>query len=378
AFGSTRVMATCGHGAQAVALASVLCVKNEINTKEILLPQYLPELQNQLNLTGQSIPGKAIDYNQLSVEKPTIKVSSTYELSEMSFDGGWTGLKNGFAQLLPFTAHQKYSFKILIKAKKQSIIIIQLRKSSKLGNYTPDVELESIEIPVSTGEQFLNFSFESTFETEQYAFLTILSNDDVKVKTSEQRLTGTLSLFQKKNIAVSNYGSQLPPTGIGVDSFEFWTPKRRPEGKNLAFHVTPAIKLFDQDNICNGYVRPYLKSNAWAASLKDNSPEILLSWNTTQKINKIRLFFDTDYDHPMESVQMGHPEDIIPFCIQNYSIYDKEDKLLYEKKGNYQTINDAEFESVIECTELKIRLEHPSKDVPAALFEIICLNDNPN
>ena len=375
AFGSTRVMATCGHGAQAVALASVLCLKNGINTKELLHQQYLPELQNQLNLIGQSIPGKAINYNQLSVDKPLIKVSSTYELSEMSFDGEWAGLKKGFAQLLPFKANQKYSFKILVEAEKESVLTLQLRKSSKLGNYTPDVELESEEIPVSIGEQFLNFSFESTFETEQYAFLTILTNDDVKIMTSEQRLTGTMSLFQKKNIAVSNYGAQLPPEGIGVDSFEFWTPKRRPDGKNLAFHVKPAIELFEKDNICNGYVRPYLKSNAWAASLKDNSPEIILSWNSPQKIKKIRLFFDTDYDHPMESVQMGHPEDIIPFCVQNYSIYDMDDNLLFEKTGNYQTINNVEFQSEIECTQLKIKLEHPLKNVPAALFEIICLNN---
>ncbi len=375
AFGSTRVMATCGLGAQAVALASVLCSKNDLKTKEILNDQNLSELQNQLNINGQSIPGKAIDYKQLSVDKPSLKVSSTFELSEMPFDGEWAGLKNGFAQLLSFKANEKYSFKILVEAENESVLTIQLRKSSKLGNYTPDVQLETEEIPVTTGEQFLSFSFESTFETEQYGFLTILPNEDVNIMTSEQRLTGTMSLFQKKNKAVSNTGEQIPPEGIGVDSFELWTPKRRPDGKNLAFHVSPAIELFAKANICNGYVRPYLKSNAWAASLKDNSPEITLSWDTTQKIKKIRLFFDTDYDHPMESVQFGHPEDVIPFCVQDYSVYDKNDNLLYEKKGNYQTINDVEFESEIECDELIIKLEHPSKGVPAALFEIICLNN---
>lgn len=378
AFGSTRVMATCGHGAQAVALAAKMCIEKELNTKDILKAENLAELQNQLNLIGQSIPGKTIDYKQLSVDKPTIKVSSTFELNEIPFDGEWAGLKKGFAQLLPFRANQKYSFKILVEAEKESVLTIQLRKSSKLGNYTPDVELESKEIPVSVGEQYLNFSFESTFEIEQYAFLTILSNDYVKVMTSEQRLTGTMSLFQKKNIAVSNYGAQLPPGGIGVDSFELWTPKRRPDGKNLAFQVSPSIELFDKNNIGNGYVRPYLKSNAWAASLKDNSPEITLSWNTPQKIKKIRLFFDTDYDHPMESVQMGHPEDIIPFCVQNYSIYGKDDNLLFKKTGNYQTINEVEFESEIDCTELTIRMEHPSKEVPAALFDIVCLNNSSN
>jgi hypothetical protein len=375
AFGSTRVMATCGHGAQAVALASVLCVKNSLTTKDILNQHNLTELQNQLSINGQSIPGKAIDYKQLSVEKPSVKVSSTFELSELPFDGKWSDINEGFAQMFPFKANQKYSFKLLVEAEKESTMTIQLRKSSKLGNYTPDIELETKEIPVTIGEQFLSFSFESSFEIEQYGFLIILPNENVRVMSSEQRLTGILSLFQKKNKAVSNYGVQAPPEGIGVDSFELWTPKRRPNGQNLAFQVSPAIELFTKDNICNGYVRPYIKSNAWVASLKDNSPEITLSWDTPQKINKIRLFFDTDYDHPMESVQMGHPEDVIPFCVRNYGIYKKDGTLLYEKEGNYQTINDVEFESEIECKELIIKLEHPSKEVPAALFEIICLNN---
>jgi hypothetical protein len=356
----------------------VMCVEKGIAVKDILEPVHLNQLQNRLNVTGQSIPGKPIDYSLFSIEKPKVSVSSTFELNEMPFDGEWANLDEGFAQLLPLTAKTNYNFRILLESEKASKITVQFRKSSRPGNYTPDVLCKSDEIPVSNGEQFLNFPLDKCLENDEYVFLIILPNVDVKVMTSERRLTGTVSLFQKENKAVSNKGEQLPPEGTGVESFEFWTPKRRPEGKNLAFIVSPSIKLFDKEYINNGYVRPYLKSNAWAASFEDQIPEIRLNWDTPQKINKIRLFFDTDYDHPMESAQFGHPEDIIPFCVQNYSVFDGENKLLYEKTGNYQTINDVIFESEIECSELKIKLEHPSKDVPAALFEIICLNNHSN
>ncbi len=372
AFGSTRVMATSAHGAQAVGLAAVMCVEKSLTTKDILEPDHLSQLQNQLNITGQSIPGKPIDYSILPVEKPKVSVSSTFVLDEMPFDGEWAGLVEGFAQLLPLKSNKNYNFKILVESEKASKITVQFRKSSKSGNYTPDIILEVHEIPVSTGEQFLNFSMDKCLEKDEYAFLTILPNADVGVMTSERRLTGTISLFRKKNKEVSNYGEQLPPEGIGVESFEFWTPKRRPDGKNLAFSVSPPIELFDKEYINNGCVRPYLKSNAWAAGLTDLNPELRLSWGRPQMINKIRLFFDTDYDHPMESVQYGHPEDIIPFCVQDYSIYDKNENLLYEKTGNYQTINDVEFEPAIKCTELKIKPKHPSKDIPATMFEILC------
>jgi hypothetical protein len=375
AFGSTRVMATSAHGAQAVALAAVLCSENRLSTKDILAQQHMSKLQNQLNIHGQSIPGKAINYSLLNVEKPSVSVSSTFILDEMPFDGQWAGLKEGFAQLLPLKANQKYSFRLLVESDKESRITVQFRKSSKTGNYTPDVILQAEEISVTTGKEYLKISMDKCLEEDEYAFLTILPHEQVKVMTSERRLSGTLSLFRKKNKAVSNYGEQLPPDGIGVESFEFWTPKRRPDGKNLAFSVSPSIELYDKEYINNGYVRPYLKSNAWAAGLTDPNPEIRLSWERPQKINKIRLFFDTDYDHPMESVQFGHPEDIIPFCVRDYSIYDKDDNLLYEKTGNYMTINEVEFESELECDELIIRMEHPSKVIPAALFESICLNN---
>ena len=373
AFGSTRVMATCGHGAQAVGMAAAMCVNRRLSTEEILQKEHLSSLQNQLNMNGQSIPGLPIEHERLSVSKPEISVSSTAVLGGLPFDGAWESLTEGIAQLLPLKANQKYSFNIQVAADTDTKLLVQLRRSDRMGNYTPDVVMESQEIQVAKGEQQFTVSFGAELDADQYAFVMILPNEQARVKTSKRRLTGTMSLFQKMNKAVSNNGAQTPPEGIGVDAFEFWTPKRRPDGPNMAFEMTPAIELFAAENLTNGFVRPTVRSNAWAAGLNDPTPEITLKWNSPQEIKGLRLFFDTDYDHPMENVQMGHPEEIIPFCVQNYSVFDNHENLLFEKKGNYQTINNVVFETAIECDELKIKLEHPSSTVPAALFEILCI-----
>ncbi|MFH6991714.1 FAD-dependent oxidoreductase [Flavobacterium sp. FlaQc-48] len=389
AFGSTRVMATCAHAAQAAGQAAVICFENNLVTREILQPQYLGQVQNKLNLNGQSIKGKAIDFTELNVQRPSIEVSSTYEFAEMPFNGQWTDLNQGFIQVLPLNANTKYKFKFLVMSPEQTTLEVQLVKSSKLGNYSPDTIIEALEItvPASQGatqtahldklsySNYINFSFENTIDTDQYVFLKFLPNEKVKILTSEKRITGTLSLIQKVNKAVSNNGIQQPPEGSGFDTFEFWTPERRPNGRNLAFSVSPPIALFKKEHINNGFVRPYLKSNAWAASLEDTAPEVKLMWDSPQRINRIRLFFDTDYDHPMENLLMGHPENIIPFCIQNYKVFDQDDQLVYEKTGNYQTINDIKLQSEKEFLELKFKFEHPSAHVPAALFEIVCFNE---
>jgi hypothetical protein len=69
-------------------------------------------------------------------------------------------------------------------------------------------------------------------------------------------VTGILSVFNHSNPAVSNYGRQEPPAGIGVEAFEFWTPKRRPEGLNFALTIQPALSAFGAENLRNGVDRP--------------------------------------------------------------------------------------------------------------------------
>lgn len=84
------------------------------------------------------------------------------------------------------------------------------------------------------------------------------------------------------------------------------------------------------------------------------------------------LFFDTDFDQPMETVQMTHPENKMPFCVEKYKIYDGENRLIYEKTDNHQSINEFVFPEKLVTDEIKIVLEHPSEMIPAALFAVKC------
>ncbi|MEP4534681.1 MAG: FAD-dependent oxidoreductase [Cyclobacteriaceae bacterium] len=399
AFGSTRVMATCAHGAQAVAEAAALAIEKKVSPNRLEEAGLIPELQNRLNINGQGIPAKPIDFDAIGVEKPIIEASSNFHISHLPFDSEWETLAEGFAQLLPLKAQTSYSFEFMVKAEEETEIVVELRSSSKKGNYTPDVVVQSKKVRVSCSkgqivesgvagaeyfpvdgpdnlqEQVVSVSFDQVLNEDDYAFFTILPNDKVEVMTSQTRLTGTLANFKKINKAVSNNGYQAAPDGSGFDSFEFWTPKRRPEGRNLAFKCSPPINISDIEHLSNGYLRPYLRSNAWIADSSDNSPELRVKWKSSQEISRIRLYFDTDYDHPLENVLMSHPESVIPFCVRNYRILDQDNNLIFEKKDNYQTINDVRFEDPIKASELIFKFDHPSNRVPAAVFELAFFND---
>ncbi|MDO6492700.1 MULTISPECIES: FAD-dependent oxidoreductase [unclassified Cellulophaga] len=373
AFGSTRVMATTGFCAQAVGMAAHMCVTNNILPKHILEDNYLKVLQNKLNIAGQSIPNIPLEKNSNLVNSAKVTASSVLELNTILFDGEWLSLKTAAAQLLPLQANTAYEFVVEVNTEEDTVLEVQLRSSENIKNYTPDLILETHKFQLKKGEQKVTISFKSTFKVNQYAFVTFLKNDKISLKNSNKRFTGVLSVFNGTNKAVSNTGKQTPPLDLGVDTFEFWIPQRRPEGKNIAMTISPAIKAFNVENSSNGYVRPWGGTNAWVASLKDNKPTININWGKEVEVKEIKLFFDTDYDHPMESTLMGHPEDVIPFCVRNYKIKDQNGKVLADKKNNYQTINSIHFKSPIKITELVIEVMHPSKDVPASIFEILCM-----
>ncbi|HUP11579.1 MAG TPA: hypothetical protein VM187_05195 [Niastella sp.] len=187
-----------------------------------------------------------------------------------------------------------------------------------------------------------------------------------------QNSKGLLSVFNTINKAVSNYGKQTPPEDIGMDAFEFWCPQRRPEGHNIASKYLSGLPCFKAGNIANGIDRPVNTPNAWVADWNDPKPQLTISWQQPQTIDAIDLFFDTDYDHPMESVLIQHPETTMPFCIKNYRIKDDAGNIIAEKKDNYQTRNRIALSKPVQTTQLIIEVKHPSAEVPAAVFAVRC------
>lgn len=372
AFGSTRVMATTGFCAQAVGMAAAICTEKQLKPADILNNNEIKNLQNKLNIEGQSIPDIPINAETNLLNEARVEASSELQLAQIPFDGKWFPLQISAAQLLPLKANEKYQFKVAVKAEKATTLHVELRTSEKSKNYTPEVVLETQTFNLEAGEQTITISFSNGMPQNQYGFVTFLSNESVSLKTSKKRYSGILSVFNGVNKAVSNNGKQVPPPNIGVDEFEFWTPHRRPEGENIAMAIEPAIQAFNSENLGNGYVRPWGQVNAWVANLNDEKPTLKVTWQAAKEISEIKLFLDPDYDHPLESTLMGHPEEVVPFMLKNYVIKDLEGNTLQTVKGNYQAINTLKFNEPLKLKGFIIEAEHPSKDVPAAIFEIFC------
>lgn len=375
AFGSSRVMATNAHGAQAVAMAAVLCREKEFLPADLYKKDLIQQLQQRLLKRGQFIPGLVLKDERDLVQQAMITASSELHLAEIPEDGALKTLEYSSAQMLPLQNGKVPLLIIHTQSEQDTVLKIALQVSSKPGNYTPDVLLEEKEVKIVPGRNCIRLSFESLLVNTQYAFLVVRKNPVVKLHYSLKRITGILSVFNQVNEAVSNFGIQTPAGDIGIDTFEFWCPQRRPEGHNIALKIEPPLACFGVENIRNGISRPTRRPNAWVADLTDPEPWLKLEWTEKKNIRTITLKFDTDFDHPMESVLMGHPENVMPFCVRKYKIYDDAHRLVYQHEDNHQSINTITFPESVWTRYLTIELEHPSSEVSAALFEILCYED---
>lgn len=372
AFASTRVMATSAYVSQAAGVAAAVCKEKGILPADIISKGFLPVLQQRLLRTGQHIPGLALKDNEDLVQSATITASSELVLRELAGKPLLKPLNLSVAQMLPLPEGKVAPFIFHADAAGNTELEVELRISSRPGNHTPDITLAKQTIAVHTGRNCMHLQFDVSLEKAAYTFVVFMKNPLVELYFTEKRLTGILSVFNSENKAVSNYGKQTPPEDIGMEEFEFWCPQRRPEGHNIAVKYEAGIDLFKAENIRNGIDRPVSSPNAWVADWNDPSPQLTLTWNEPREVHHIDLFFDADYDHPMETVLISHPETVMPFCVRHYRIKDAAGNIIAEKKDNYQTHNRIPLQQPVITNSLTIEVEHPSENVPAALFAVRC------
>lgn len=368
AFGSTRVMATCAHSAQAVGLAAA--------QRKLPAQVDVRQLQQDLLRAGQFIPGISLNDSTDLARAATISASSELKLSELKPNGETMPLNQPWAMMLPVQAGAMPKFVVTLDVSQPTTLRAELRVSSRSVNHTPDMTLKPLALPLNGGKrQMIALDFNAKIDRSRYAFVCLFPDSNVSIHLSDQRVTGVLSVTHNANKAVAKSATQSPPTGIGVDTFEFWTPQRRPRGKNFALQIVPPITVFGATNLTNGIARPTNQPNAWVADFAEASPSVTLRWAVPQTVGRIELSFDADFDHPMESVLMGHPENVMSFCVRRYRILDETGAVIAQCDDNHQTRNTILLEKPVSTRVLTIQMEQSAGHAPAALFEVRCYEE---
>ncbi len=370
AFGSTRVMLTCAYTAQATAIALAYASREALSLCELLSPKSIGQIQLHAQRQGQHIPHLPFLDSEDKTLEAELSATSSYRLQSFPADGPGQKLDHSIGMLLPFQEGPVPAFQLQVEAEKATTLTLQLRFSEKTGNTTPDAILEEIKVSLEAGSQTIQVEFSKVFPRQDYGFICFLRNPAVTLADSHTRITGVLSVSNSKNPHVSNSGAQVPEKDIGVESFEFWCPQRRPEGRNLALQFEKPVTTFRPELLRSGYERPFITPNAWAADLSDPEPALTLSWKQPLTLSRIVIALDTDFDHPMESVLWSHPENCSPFCVRDLEVFDDAAQVVASTSDNHQTYIQFVFDQPIQTTTLTFKPKHPAKNILAALFAV--------
>ena len=369
AFGSSRVMATCAAGGQAVGIAAALCRERLLVPRDLSSGEGLRDLQLRLDRIGQFLPGiETADPADLTTTA-TLTASSRLKLGELPACDDWQTLDSGWAMLLPLPAGPCPVFGFEISAAQPGSQRIELLRATKPGNFTPDELLETIDVAIPAGASHLEARFSVPIDREGYHFIKLAENPANRVRLSDARLTGILAVTSTCNKAVAASNIQSPPEDIGIDTFEFWLPARRPGGRNLAMTLDPPLDVFAPANVTHGPARPAQMPNAWVADPSDPLPELTLTWPTPVPIRRVIVEFDPDWDHAMESVLMTHPEEVVPFMIRDFDLLDFDGHLLAEIRDHHSAHFDHCFPEAVETSRLTLRI-HATHGAPAAVFRV--------
>jgi hypothetical protein len=217
--------------------------------------------------------------------------------------------------------------------------------------------------------------FGVSLDRARYVFICVMPVAGLSLVLSDLRLTGVLSVRHGANKKVAKGAVQSPVGDVGVDTFEFWIPERRPGGQNFAITFDPPLAAFAPASTLSGPSRPTTQTNAWVPALADPAPALTLSWPTPQTIRTVELAFDTDFDHAMESVQWGHPERRMPLCVKHYRLRDESGRVLAEVADNHQTRNVIRFDTAVVTDRLVVELVPQPGQAPAAVFQVRCYAD---
>ncbi|WP_455383408.1 FAD-dependent oxidoreductase [Salinispira pacifica] len=367
AFGSTRVMATCAHGAQAVGAAASICLKQGIGPAAVGRKPHVGELQRLLAEHGQYIPGYRLKSDGDLARSANVSASGSLVLGRLPASRDIRiDLDFDRAQMLPVPAGPVSDIAFVVDVARSCFLEVELRATSKPGNFTPDRILESLRLSLGPGErQLLKVSFTTEIEADQYLFVCFRRNDSVRFHAHDGRITGLLALRHS--------GDQDPPGDAGIDGFELWTPDRRPDGHLFAFSIEGSpVRAFEPTNVVNGFQRPTFAPNAWVAPLDKDRSELQLTWEREVDLSEIVLVFDTDFDNAMETVLRGHPDRAMPCCVRDYELLSDGGEVIYRGSDNHQSINRIRLSSPCSTLSLTFRAHSTWGDAPPALFEIRC------
>ncbi|CCJ89771.1 FIG00554815: hypothetical protein [Cronobacter turicensis 564] len=361
AFGSARVMCTCGLLGEVVGRAAALCHQQALTPRQLAARERIAELQQHLQATGCYIPRQRLDDPARGAR---LRVSSEYQLTELAPNGEWESLSARTALLLPLRAGQPLpTLHFTLRAGAPQRLRVQLLTSHKPGNYTPERWLDECELEVHDTAPY-RVALRHTAEQDSYVFIVFDRCEAIEMALSAQPLPGVMMVFNSLNARVAKRSRQVAEGDFGVDEFDFWLPRRRPHQIMPALRLDAPLRCYPPENLLNGRLRPEQQANAWVPAADDSQPTVEWHWTQPHAFGALTLIFDNDFDNAMETVQMGHDCAVTPHCVTHYRLW-VDETLLAEVTDNHHAVCEHRLDAPRKASVIRLEIVSTAGALPA-------------
>lgn len=347
AFSSTRVMDTCGLIGQVVGEAAAYCSMKEIST-HTLATKHMTQLQQNLLKNDMTIFGIHNQEEEDLARIANITASGTRKIENMQMDGTFAMKDNTFF-ICPKGADTKY-LEIAVGCSKDTQLEIDMYESKLPSRFLNTNPVLSQNMKVKKGQSLVQINV-TQVSNDSFAKIVIHKNDDVRIMTSEQSMTGYLAGYQDSPL-----------------------------------YVNPCVAsqggIYQSNHTINGINRLYGQTNLWISdSLNKESQWLQYEWDNKKTLNQIRITFNPDLSKELPSsvgkIYNTHHgftkrEKEARELVKDYEVQayvNQEWKVIASIRDNYQRLCVLNMENIV-TDKIKIVFQETYGSPYAEVFEV--------
>ena len=332
AFGSSRVMATCAVGGEAVGTAASLAIDLGVSPRE-LATENAERLRQLLLAQDASVIGVR-NYDPLDLAR-SARVNASSELRSLdaadpcSDRGGSGGIEGtGGGQLFPLEHDlgilvpvdpELRRVRMLVVTDRDTTLQASLYSTGARQNAVPvdRVDAASVRVEASTCARWVDLPLEWTPRVGENAVIVLHRNPGVHMLLTDRPAPGVLLLSHRPE----NDGD----VNVSFDEADLlvqW-PAHILRGRGPRLQVHPLTEAFSASKAVGGYHRPHGGPQLWVSEpLRVGRPEWLdVRFDEPTPVREVRLVFDDDVDVELNTLHHHRmPHRVFPTLVRDYRL----------------------------------------------------------
>ncbi|WP_029150266.1 FAD-dependent oxidoreductase [Microbacterium indicum] len=389
AFGSSRVMATCGTLGEAAATGAALALAKGVTPRDIAR-DHAAELRQLLLRQDASVFGVRGD-DPLDLARAA-RVSATSHRADVtpSSSGVPFPLVDPVGLVVPADPRID-GVDVLLDVTESTTLRASLWTTGKRQNAVPIRREAEADVAVEAGRaQWIRLPLAWAPGEAENVVVVLDADPAVSVRLADEQVPGVISLVRRAQ-------------ADGDDNVEFdaseanvaW-PAIPLRGRTVVARLDPPTEAYSPARAVGGFQRFYGGPNMWSSAasgaaddpsdLLDQPPSqaldehLLLEWDAPQTVAQVRLVFDDDVDTELNTLHHHRtPEPIFPELARDYAVealVDGSWTAVAGATGNRRRHRIHTLEEPVSTTALRIRVT-ATNGVPDARVYAVRAYDRP-